>query len=635
MTSIRCFICSVAIFFITVIWAFIQSKKAYRKNRFWKPIHILLGGIFLSSLVWCIALYSEDVSGLVTWIDYPRVLGLSAQHAARFFALDGEFWDLASRASVWDEPLEEYYVSFGVLLHVVAPALTFSFILSFFKNADAHRRYLFSFYKHTHVFSELNDKSLALARSIVAADEGERGFRFFSRTLIVFTDVLDQEDEQSIELAEDAKELGAILFRKDLTSIRYRRRYSSRPLSVYLISEDEPEKIRHASDIMDNYDLENVELFVFSEDIRSELLLATRRVKAIKVLRVNDIQARIYHNLDEHGIRLFRNARTDENGDRVVSAVLVGLGRYGLEALKALTWFCQMDGYRVKIHAFDVNKDTLSRFRARYPELLDDALNGKRIPGEARYEIHLHQKTDVTTEEFENEFRSFTDATYVLVALGEDDKNLSTAVRLRSIIENVTYHGAAPGEDWKPDVETVIYDSYVCESMSAVWRNGNAVPETGVTNAFGQHYGIHMFGGLSDFYSTNTVINSELVARAREVNRRWAQENAPEEIEEEDRKFTQFEYNYRSSITKAIHERLRKRLKDETGLEIPGVDVPRDDILADERLCREVGRIEHIRWNAYMRTDGYSHGKKNHLAKRHNKLVPVTELLDEDLRKDV
>ena len=58
---------------------------------------------------------------------------------------------------------------------------------------------------------------------------------------------------------------------------------------------------------------------------------------------------------------------------------------------------------------------------------------------------------------------------------------------------------------------------------------------------------------------------------------------------------------------------------------------------ADERYRTErfeIGKVEHVRWNAYMRSEGYVCAPKNHLAKHHHNLVSVFKLSDEDLRKD-
>ena len=67
-----------------------------------------------------------------------------------------------------------------------------------------------------------------------------------------------------------------------------------------------------------------------------------------------------------------------------------------------------------------------------------------------------------------------------------------------------------------------------------------------------------MIGDLDHFYCVHTVINSELIEEGKKIHRRYGGKEA---------EFWKYEYNYRSSIAKAIHERLRAKLK----LNIPGV----------------------------------------------------------------
>jgi hypothetical protein len=93
-----------------------------------------------------------------------------------------------------------------------------------------------------------------------------------SKPLIIFADIIDKNVEEHLDLVERAKKLGAILFRKDMTSIRFKY-FKKRKVSFYLISDDESEKIRHAKYIISNYDDKNSMLYLFSDEIESELFM--------------------------------------------------------------------------------------------------------------------------------------------------------------------------------------------------------------------------------------------------------------------------------------------------------------------------------------------------------------------------
>lgn len=612
-----------AVLLTSWVCAGILSQVRYKRERLLTPSKFLFAGTFLSSVLSLLPIYGETFSGPASWIKWGEAVLLSVQHSIRLFALDGDYMDVIESEGLAHAPemAQTMFSGLGAVLYTLAPLLTFGFILSFFKNISAYRQYILSFWKHTHVFSELNEKTLALAESILEKDKKTRKIKFIPSALVVFTDVLETEDEASLDLIEEAKELGALLFSRDLESIKYRRKRTMRRVTFYLISDDEAEKIRHAEAMMNAYDYEGVTLHLFSNDIRSDLLLTTHSVEHMKITRLNDVQSLIYHDLDEHGLRLFRHARQELDGQKVISAVVVGLGKYGIEMVKALSWFCQLDGYRVKIHAFDRDENAADRFADRCPDLMNPLYNGCNTPGEARYEIHIHSGIDAGSYRFVEEFSKIHDVSFIFICLSSDLINLTTSVKIRSLCEQIRYIDG----DRKPDIETVIYDETVCNTMSIVWDQGQTQDSpVGITNFKSQPYNIRMIGMLKHFYSIDTLINSDLIEAGLQVHLRWG----------EAQDFWKYEYNYRSSIAKALHERLRAKAE----IHIPGADKPWDERTPDEKLA--IGRIEHIRWNAYMRSEGYrysgSHDKasRNDLGKLHHNLVPVTELSDEDLRKD-
>ncbi len=617
---------SVAFIVAALLDSLVVIKLNYKRKRLLTPNKILILGTFLSACTFLCPIYMKKLPESLGWLDWCNSILISMQHSIRLFAFDGGYTDIVGTVSDLPKAVRILYTSFGAFLYCFAPLLTFGLILSFFKNASAYRKYLLSFRKHTHVFSELNMRSLALAKSIVKNNKEARKSASTRKSrkpkaLIVFTDVPEKRGGEIAELAEQAREIGAIIFSKDLEAIRFMSKRSRREVSFYLISDDEEEKLRHAQSIMRDYDYPQVKLRVFSDNTRSELMMASKTTKNIKALRVNDIQSLIYHNLDLHGTRLFENARPLEDGTRLISAVIVGLGKYGTEMLKALTWFCQLEGYKIKIHAFDIDKKALIRFKSMCPELMSDELNGKYIPGESAYEIRIHSGIDVTTARFTKKLKELSDATYVFVSLGNDETNLSVSSRIRSIyagingrppiVASYTPKNGMPVPPDKylpcvPDIETVIYNSEIRKLMSVKWENDpdNEKP-CGVTNHKNERYDLHMIGDLEHFYSEDTLINSELVQDGLNLHCKH----------NDDTTFWQYEYNYRSSIARALHDRMCNKLH-----------IPLN------------GNTEHVRWNAYMRTEGFSSSngaERYDLAKLHNDLVLTSELSPEERLKDL
>lgn len=626
---------------LALTWAVALVQMAlikYKKKRIFTPIRILLGGTFLSAVLYFTPILQELISTADRAFWLESVLN-AFQYSFRLFVLDGEIlWVLDEELALLKDPaVKEFYTVLGSFLYASAPILTFGFVLSFFNSAIAKVRYFLAGCCRTHVFSELNEKSLALATDIIKngkiisfeKKDGKKKLKLSLKDVVVFTEISDKVMEDKLDLVEDARMLGAIMFRKDFDSIIFKRKLSLRPLSFYLISDDESKKLRHAEVVMKNFDYKGVELRLFSADIRSELFMASSNVEKMRAIRIDDIQTLIYHNLYTHGKMLFDRSREVEGEkDKVISAVIVGLGQYGAEMLKALTWFCQLDGYKLKITAFDSDEKAEEKFKFLCPELMHEDYNGKIINGEPYYDITIHSGIDVSTPDFRKKLEAIKDASYIFVCLGTDEINLKTAIDIRSICESIDYGSFSH----KPDIETVVYDSKLAGSLGVTWNDLKNGKKAGVTNFKDTPYNILITGDLESFYSVSTLVDSQLIAAGFEIQLDYSvgkdekKRKDPKARDEAERCFWKYEYNHNSSIAKAIHLKLRGEMGRLDSYETWD-DLPREEKIA-------LSNPEHIRWNAYMRTIGYSKGKRNDLGRRHHNLVPTGELSDADLRKD-
>lgn len=616
---------SFIIFCATIVLAVVLSRLPYKRDRFLTPRKVLFAGAFLCAVI---VVFPVQITMLFEEhgiIEYLKTLMLTLTHSVSIFAFGGGYTDIFESEVVrnLDKPLTTLYSCYGAILHVLTPMLSLTFVISLFRDVTSQIKYTLSFKKHTHVFSELNEKSITLAKSIDDTYNKKNGNYLKGRKELFVFNGVDRDSASHSDLIETAKELGAILFKKDISAVKYKtRNYEKRALSFYLISENEDDNVRLTTHVMDNYDLPNVDLHVFSSDVRAALLLAARDQKNMKVVRVNESQSLVYNALYNNGLRLFENAR-ELGGEKVISAAIVGLGKYGIEMLKALSWFGQMDGYRLKIRAFDKDEAARDRFATMCPELLSPNPDGK-----TEYDIDVFSGVDIGSSAFEKAFSAMDDATYVFVCLGNDLENLEAATKIKALTERIKYQG----DGKKPDIETVIYDSGITETMGKGWGECDAV---GVKNFDKQCYDIHMIGNLDQLYSVDTMLNSALTAKAEkdhtsyaehEYNRRrdLLEEVTPEKLEELEnvkkqtvRAFHKYEYYHRSTVARMIHKKQRAAL----GIENP--------------------ELEHKRWNAYMRSEGYRFSgsiepsTKNHLAKLHHNLVPCSELTDKhDIKKD-
>lgn len=590
---------SVACLVSSVILTIIRAKSKYKRGRVFDPLRILFVGVILSSIVLFVPIYLNAFEKSDFGIF--ETLLVSIHSVIRLFIVDGEFEFIVSNLPDTSAVVFKGYTILMAVLFVLAPVLTFGFVLSFFKNVLAYYRYFTHYNADVYIFSQLNNKSLALAKSISENHSG--------KALLVFMDVTDSKEGDKCDQVERAKELGAICFDKDIASLNFSVHNKKSDLFFFAIGDDESKNIGHALVIADRYKFrEHTHLYVFSTQPESEVLMANayynenKEVK-IKIRRVNEVRSLIMRNLYEQGYdNIFKDAYDDSTGIKRINALVIGMGQHGTEMTKALAWFCQMDGYLVEINSFDIDNKADDKFIARCPELMSEELNGKYdIEGEAKYKITVHSEVDVDTKTFEDIVLSLPKTTYVFVALGNDEKNISIAMKLRSILSrNGCY----------PHIQAVVYNSDKAEALK------------GVTNFRNIKYDIDFIGDLNSSYDEKVILHLDMEEEALSRHMRWGSETS----------FWQYDYNYKSSVASTIHRKMKKLCG------IPGIEKSPQDRDAGELQAIRV--LEHNRWNAYMRSEGYVYGGttepkgRNDIAKTHNCLVPFAQLPPKEQIKD-
>ncbi|MBQ1224166.1 MAG: hypothetical protein IIX84_07785, partial [Oscillospiraceae bacterium] len=581
---------------VSVLLALLRAVTRYKRGRILDPVKILFAGVVVASATLFIPIYT------VTFKDSGcgalETFFISVHNMIRLFVVDGDYTFVVERLVGLSEEMYSVYSALFSVLFVVAPLLTFGFVLSFFKNISAYFVYFLNFNSNVYVFSELSEKSLALANDI--AKQRLSWFKLF-----VFTDVFNKEEESNYELIEQAKELGAICFKKDISSISFKFHNPLASIRFFVIGADEDENINQSIKLAKRYRYSNnCDLYVFSTRVESDLLLAKSYTEEkrsfrgfftyqpkIRIRRINEVQSLIYRLLYDEGDKIFDEALPEEeSGLKKISAAIIGMGQHGTEMCKALAWFCQMTGYRVEIDCFDIDADTESKFCSLCPELMDERYNRFDTPeGEAEYKINIHSGIDVATTEFDRKITSLGGLTYVFVSLGTDEQNISTAIKLRTLFER---------EGMKPRINSIVYNSDKSAAMN------------GITNYRGQSYDIDFVGDLKTSYSVKVVLDSDVEEAALLRHLKWSDDEKP---------FWQYNYNYRSSVASAIHRKMKIHCR------IPGIELePKDRSESDRRLIRV---LEHCRWNAYMRAEGYCFGEeRNDLAKQHPNLVEFDKL---------
>ncbi len=674
---------STIIFGIAVFGAVWISIRPYKQKNVLTPLNVLLVGTFLSSLCLFVPFNYHTYTGDALWGIVSTVLS-SSHNAIRLFIVDFDFGDVAQSTAHLPVIFRSWYRILAGIEFVCAPILTLTAVLSFFEQLAAKLRYRFGFRKDAYIFSDMNDRALSLAKSIR---------KKYPNSLIIFNDVFKKNDEDSYEMIERVKEIGAICFKDDITVSNFRRKKfkDGQRLYFFIIGTNEEENVNQTVNLAKPYvkgskvDMQNngydyeggdKRIYLFSANATCEKQLSTIDTKHIKIRRITDVQSLVYSILNSKGMDVFTSAIPNGNKvyniatkeydeEKTISAIVVGTGFHGTEMIKALSWFGQMHPYRLEITGFDMKKEAAELFAAECPELFDCnpadigyhiAASHQRFHnddfetvGEAHYKISMYGGYDAELPSFDNKLKEIGKATYVFVSLGSDDRNIRISIKLRILFTRM-------GID--PVIHTVVYNHNSYDMLMNNYKLDSG------------SYKIHPFGDVEDTYSEESVFQSELENKA--LSRHMAYTNhvadqmrselaeyekqLQKEIEllkgaerdakakelaqakkENEKKIAKFvrdgeesfwkaDYNYRSSIASVLHSEYKKKLK------LPGSGDIKDRT-EDEKWFRR--RLEHNRWNAYVRSEGYIYGpKRNKTAKIHHLLVPFDELPYEEQIKD-
>ncbi len=207
----------------------------------------------------------------------------------------------------------------------------------------------------------------------------------------------------------------------------------------------------------------------------------------------------------------------------------------------------------------------------------------------------FHDGIDVRGSRFEEELSRIDDPCFVFVSLGDDELDAETAVALRAFYRR---RGSMP------QILSVVHSPGACRNLASI------------RNFKGEPYDIRFVGDYDSLFSCETIRSSSL---EREALARHLQSGKEED-------FWNHDYNYRSSMASALHRRMK------IACGIPGAALPPEERSEEERLALRI--LEHRRWNAYVRSEGYRLGPRDDLAKTHPCLVPFDELSPEEKEKD-
>lgn len=680
-----------AAFLAYAVW---QAKRGGRAKQVLSPVQVYTVGVFLSVVLLFIPVYYTGYCFGDAY-SYIRPVLLAVHNSLRVFILDGDFDIIVKVLKCQPLRLRVLFALHAACLYVIAPVLTFSNVLSLFKNLRGELRYHYHKRKSHYIMSELNAKSVALAKSIRE--------KYQNDAVIVFTDVFEQNEEDDYELLTEVREMNAICLKKDIAHINIFSKKGN--VELFLIGEDESENVSQAVKITTELDKKNgennkkwrifrrnkynVKVFVFSQSPSGAYILDSIQYdcllqhaagdeygeKSFKLRRINEKQQLIWNSVPK--MKLFEVA---QRHNRTLSVLIVGFGSYGSEFFKTLLWYCQFEGYRLEINVVDkqsASEGEKSPVRSQIDRMCPELMRTNCLEqlGEAQYDIQIIPGVDMENADFDDllhysgedaEKKRLSDrlkaTNVVLVALGDDDRNIEVAVHVRGLFDRVHGIKAKDSIQWKDeavDIYAVVYDDH--KSGILAKDPAKNVQRNALINHKEVPYHIHFLGGMSAQFRYDNLYDSKLEKCAYAHHRSWVDaeesiyhewiaageqkkveahdwycfdQKTEEAAAQADQWYQRFEYYRLSSIAKELYKREingNKILKNLTTCSEGGALQT-----CDCKKCVRRKRSEHMRWNAYTRTIGYMYSDKMRAdrAKLHDNLLRWDQLDELDQLKD-
>ena len=583
------------------IWQYIVEKSKKRKNEIPPAVWFTAGTAL--ALFWLNLGYEKSTStetGIGTGID--TVLLAMLRVMSTFGGERGI--DVTQSLEVnWFDRDKIYYLLYSDVLHLavsgVVVVVIFKLIAKFFP------RLIYNMIVHFHnlyVFSGNSEREILLAEDIRAVEKEKK---YFFKSVMVF---LKNEDDINNKEGwlERIKAINGFIFDDSVESLYIPSEYRKKPIDFFLMKESEDENMNDALRIAERFSelnekvkekrKKNICIHILSDSPEMEYLLdgIAKKTKC-DVRLISETQSMIYQLLNQKPLYL-----GEKNGN--LDILIVGCGRNGKEAAKICSWCGYTKRLTPNIWIIDNLEETYQKLAKDSPEMV------------SQKNIHF-QKVDIETDEFTEFLRLHKEFGYIICALGDEHLNLRTALQIRS----VNYEWGPYDEKSKelPIINVLLNNDDLnesCESLAFVIN-----PNEGKTRS----YGLNAFGSFKEFYKWENVGSSYLEGGALAVHRFYSDSTASRQDFYETYKGSN--YNRMSSMATALHakykvytlmyEMLHKYKSDEkeqaaqTSLEeivkyIYGASSEEERNQVFEYV-EELAELEYLRWNAYMRANGW------------------------------
>lgn len=598
-----------ALFLLGAVYVLLLHNTVAKYQKLATNTQVFVVSACLLVSVWCVR-FMVGVSGAFG----DDSLGVfeeavnSIVHALQSFSMDEDYttYVLLGKQLMTDLFGEVWAAAYGIyvsVLNIACPiaggALLFSLISSIFPRVRLFFRSL-AFWHPIYCFSKLNERSFALAKDIEAQS------RQLGRPVIVFADVYEDDDDEAIsELIGEAKKLGSICLKTDISSLFARRLCR---VTYLLIDNDEVNNLEALAAFGDERrmrTLDSDDTVVFFCQSDSYVLVEKAleaKYKKLEIPQPRFVPVRSYSNMIRN--LLVRHPLYDtlsRTPGEPLEVTVFGTGSIGTEMFLSTYWCGQILDHPLHINV--VSLESEQDFRARIdginPDILQTADPNSKLldiyaDGREKSEPYFklrYRRLDITNaninaamcDEFDDGFR-LTDSNYILVALGSDQENLDVAGRIRRCVSaNLLCH-----QDRRVDIAYIVYDEMLSKALGKT--------DDGNVRTFA-------VGSLDEVYSySNVFMTGEYSSTADNIANVY-ERVILKKAHDSNSKRTKDDYTFWANLARAIHLGYEAFSAGADSYSEYADMVKSDSI--DKKTLDRLAWLEHRRWCAFMCVQGF------------------------------
>ena len=433
---------------ITIILGIIIHITILKKNKNFKHnifLALLTGVIAITILIYPLQQQYTNT--------YTRIL------ASFFYAIKcagmGQNLEILSKIDMNGITGYFYFILLNILF-IIMPIIAVGFILSFLEDVFVKTRLSLIKNKELHIFSEINEKSILLAKKLQNKN-----------TQIVFTNINDK----------NKLNIKTINIKEKITNLKLKNK---RKIEFYMISNNEEQNLNETLELIEKYkDQENIKINVINDTEEATTILDSTDKGKITLEIINEKERAIFNLLNEKPTFL-------NNINKTISILIVGCGKLGKEFLKDATWCSMIDGYKLKILVIDKNANKIKEnINAEAPEFIEN------------YDITFLNE-DIKSEKSQEILKQKNDINYILVSMDNDEKNLETAIMLRRLFLR----------------------EFLREPIINLWVSNEhkRTQISNIVNEKKNSYNLNTFGSIENLYYQNNIVNSELEKLAIQIH---------------------------------------------------------------------------------------------------------------------